>query len=139
VKRLRYRVAAEFSKRTVSQKGFVIILLLLLIAAAGAEMFVLTTLSNTMLFESDTAHLQALERNITASGLAWAKQNLQQQSEPASGATAELDVAGMGIAGAGLKVTLDMRQDRTATVVIDTRCSRGKYTLRQSHKYHIVQ
>jgi len=38
-------------------------------------MLVLAGGANTMLFQSDTAYLQAVERNLVASGLAWAKRN----------------------------------------------------------------
>ncbi len=61
--------------KQLRQNGFVLILVITAIAAIGAEMFVLTGGANTMLFQSDTAYLQAVERTLVAIGLAWAKRN----------------------------------------------------------------
>ncbi|HUW20390.1 MAG TPA: hypothetical protein VMW16_13920 [Sedimentisphaerales bacterium] len=119
------------------QKGFVLILVVTAIGLAGMEMFVLTGMSNAMLFESDAAYLRACERNLTASGLAWAKLNIKSQNKEAFGKTKELDVAEMNIQGGGLSITIGAPSDREAEVEISTVCTRARQTFRHSGKYRI--
>jgi hypothetical protein len=116
------------------RKGFVLILIVLLIAVVGAEMFVLSGISNRMLFDSNNAQLEALERNLSAAGLTWARRASRQNTE-AFGRTVELDVASMGVSGAALSVTLGVPKDKTVQVQVDTTCSRGPRTLNRTHSY----
>jgi hypothetical protein len=137
VKSLSFRATSRTGKRSKSQKGFTIILTLFLIVLIGAGLFVLTGISNTMMFEAETAQLLAIERNLTASGLAWAKQNRPGQSDDAPSAVSELDVSEIGIADANLSVAFDINEDGKSEVLIKTRCRRGRHTLRKSHKFHL--
>jgi len=116
------------------RKGFVLIFIVLLIAVVGAEMFVLTGISNRMLFDSNTAHLEALERNLSAAGLGWARHAATQNTE-AFGRTVELDVTSMRASGAALSVTLGVPKDKTLEVEVNTMCRRGPRTLKRSHRY----
>jgi len=119
------------------QNGFVLILVVMVIAAIGVEMFVLSGLTKTMLFESNTAYLEAVERNLAASGLAWAEQNVKNQSRRALNKTVELDVTSMNIDGSTLTVTVGIPADKEMEVQIKTLCSRGRRSFRQSDKYRI--
>lgn len=119
------------------QNGFVLILVVTVIAAIGVEMFVLTGLAKTMLFESNTAYLQAVERNLTASGLAWAQQNVKNQRRVIFNKTVELDVTNMNILSSTLTVTVGIPTDKEAEVQMNTSCSRGRHTFRQDNKYRI--
>ena len=102
-------------------------------------MFVLANGANTMLFESDTAYLDACKRNLVASGLAWAGRNIKNESSPPRriNRTIELDTADMSIRGSTLSVTIDIPRDKKAEVQINTSCSRGRRTLRHKDKYRI--
>ncbi|MHC4155878.1 MAG: hypothetical protein ACYST6_13270 [Planctomycetota bacterium] len=116
------------------RKGFVLVLVVLIIAVMGAEMFVLSGISNRMLFDANNAQLEAIERNLTAAGLAWARYAGTQNTE-AFGRTVELDVASMGVSGAALSVTLGVPKDKTVQVQVNTTCSRGPRTLTRTHSY----
>jgi hypothetical protein len=115
-------------------KGFVLVLVVLIIAVMGAEMLVLTGISNRMLFDANNAQLEATERNLAAAGLAWARRVSTQNTE-AFGRTVELDVASMGVSGAALSVTLGVQKDRTVQVQVNTNCRRGPRTLARTHSY----
>lgn len=119
------------------QNGFVLIIVITVIAIIGVEMFVLTDGANTMLFQSDTAYLEALERNLTVSGLAWAKQNIQNKSREILPKSIKLDVTHMNIRGSSLSVSIGTPGDKEAEVEINTSCSRGKRTTRYNGKYKI--
>jgi hypothetical protein len=133
------------------QKGFVLILVITAMAIIGLEMYVLTGGANTMLFQSDTAYLKACERNLITSGLAWAKQNIQNNSRETFEKTVELDVSKMpsnagfrlkpavgGIRGSTLIVTIrGLPTGEEPQAQINTRVSRGRRTFRGDGKYKI--
>ncbi len=55
--------------KEIRQNGFVLIAVVVVVATTAAEMLVLAGLAKTMLFETRTAHVQAVQRNLMASGL----------------------------------------------------------------------
>ena len=119
------------------KNGFVLILVITAMAIIGIEMFALAGVAKIMLFQSDMAYLQACERNLVASGLAWAKQNIQNNSREAFYKTIELDVAEMNIRSSTLGVTMSIPTDKEPVVQISTSCSRGRRTLRSDGKHRI--
>lgn len=120
------------------QNGFILIYVVVAIALIGVMMTVLTSSTNQILFQSDTAYLQACERNLVSSGLAWAKRNIKNESRENFNRTIELDVTSMKVGGAILSVNIDVRKDQEAEVQINTSCSRIRRILRHSEKYRIV-
>ena len=137
MKSLAFMVTVTPGKRARQPRGFAIILTLVLLVLIGAGLFVLTGISNTMMFEADIAQLVAVEQNLTTSGLAWAKLNKPGQSDDAPSEVSELDVGEIGIADANLSVVFDVNENGTSEILIKTRCRRGKHTLRKSHKFHL--
>ena len=123
--------------KKLRQNGFVLVLVITAIALIGAEMFVLTGMANTILFQSDIAYLEVVERNLVASGLAWASRNIKNQSKETFNKTVELDVTDMEIRRSTLAVIIAMPKDKQAEVRIDASCGHSRHTFRHSDKYHI--
>ena len=123
--------------RKIRQNGFILILVITAMAVIGILMFVLAGIGNTMQFQSHTAYLQACERNLVASGLAWARQNIRNKSCETLGKTIELDVTEMDIRGSALDVMIDAPAGKQPEVQIKTSCSRGRQTLRLDARYEI--
>ena len=119
------------------QNGFVLILVIAAMGLIGAMMIVLTGSANKILFQSDTAYLQACRRNLVTSGLTWAKRNIKNENKETFNRTIELDVTSMGISGATLSVNIDIPKDQEPEVQINTSCSRARRTLRHYEKYRI--
>lgn len=119
------------------QKGFVLALVIMVVAIIGIEMFVLAGIANTMQFQSQRAYLQACERNLLASGLAWARQNLPDKAGESSAKTVQLNVSEMSIRAAALDVTIRVGEEKEADVLVNTSCSRGRQTLKTSGTYKI--
>ena len=119
------------------QKGFVLILVITAMAVIGATMLVLSTGANTMVFQSNTAYLQACQRNLVASGLAWAKQQIKSQSKENLDRTIRLDVTETDIRGSTLAVFIRIPTDKEPEVQINASCSRARRTLRHDDKYRI--
>ncbi len=127
----------EVKMKKPRQNGFVLILVITAMAIIGLEMYVLTDGANTMLFQSDTAYLKACERNLVTSGLAWAKQNIRNNSRETFEKTVELDVSKMNIRGSTLSVTINIPTDEEPQAQINASCSRGRRTFKRDGKYKI--
>lgn len=121
-----------------NKRGFVLILVITAIAVIGIEMYVLAGVANTMQFQSHRAYLQACRRNLTASGLAWARQNVPNKAGEVVPQTIKLDVSRMNVRGPSLDLTVSPPSDQKAEVLIRTSCTRGRQTLRGENKYEIA-
>lgn len=114
-----------------------LIIVIMAISVIGVEMFVLSDIANTMQFQSQHAYLKACERNLLASGLLWAKENIREKSSKIFDKTIQLDVSKLNIRVSALDVTIITASDEEAEVQINTSCSRGRQTLRETGKYRI--
>lgn len=123
--------------KEIEQNGFALILVIMAIALIGVVMFVLTEDANTMMFQSDMAYLDAVERNLVASGLAWAKQNIKDKNKETFDKTVKLDVTYMNIRNATLSVVIGTAKNDEVELELSTLCSRGRRTLRHHYKYKI--
>ena len=123
--------------KVLRRKGFVLILVITAMAIIGIEMFALAGVANTMQFQSHTAYLQACRRNLTASGLAWARQNIPNKAGESALQAIKLDIGEMNIRGSDLDLTISRPSDEEAEVLIRTSCSRGRQTLKGESKYKI--
>lgn len=119
------------------KNGFVLVLVILAMAIIGATMLVLSAGAKTMVFQSNTAYLQACQRNLVASGLAWAKQQIKSQSKENLDRTIRLDVTETDIRGSTLAVFIRIPTDKEPEVQINASCSRARRTLRHDDKYRI--
>ena len=119
------------------QNGFILIYVIVSIALIAAVMFVLTDDSNTMLFQSDRAYLRAVQRNLVASGLTWARHSIKSQRTEAFNKPVELDITSLNIRGSALTVAIDAAADRKPQVQIDASCTRARRTLTSRDKYEI--
>lgn len=123
--------------KKIKQNGFVLLLVITAIALVGTASYILADGTNTMLFQSDTAYLQACERNLRASGLAWAKQNIKNRNQGSFNRMIELDTANLGIRDSSLNIFISISQDKQAEVQINTSCSRARQTCKHNNRYVI--
>ena len=119
------------------KNGFVLVLVIVAMAVIGATMLVLSAGAKTMVFQSNTAYLQACQRNLVTSGLAWAKQQIKSQSKENLDRTIRLDVTETDIRGSTLAVLIRIPTDKEPEVQINASCSRARRTLRHDDKYRI--
>jgi uncharacterized membrane protein (Fun14 family) len=117
------------------QNGFVLIFVIVVLALIGMYMIVLTGDSNTIIFQTNRAYLEACKQNLTASGLIWAKKNVDN-TKPATGVF-ELDAAAMNIRGVVLNVTVSPGKNRALQVRITASCSRARQTVTSSREFNI--
>ena len=114
-----------------------LILVIMAMAVIGIEMFALAGVANTMQFQSNTAYLQACRRNLTASGLAWAKQNIPNKTGENAYQAIKLETSEMNIRGSDLDLTVSRSSEAQADILVKSSCSRGRQTLRGESKYKI--
>jgi hypothetical protein len=123
--------------KKIKQNGFVLVLVIIAIALVGVASYVLAGGTNTILFQSDTAYLQACERNLRTSGLAWAKQNIKNRNQESFNRMIELDTANLGIRDSNLTIFISIARDKQAEVRINTSCSRAGHTFKRDNRYLI--
>jgi len=123
--------------KKLKANGFVLLLVIEAMAVVAVEMFVLTNIAGTMQFQSHTVYLQACERNLLASGLAWARQNIRNKSGETFDGKIELDVGEMNVRGSALDVTISTKSDQEAEVRLNSSCSRGRQTRKGSGEFRI--
>lgn len=123
--------------RKRKNEGFLLTLAIVAMALMGTIMFVLAGGANMMLFHADTAYLQAVERNLVASGFAWAQATIAAKGVAAVGNPVELDTAAFGAPKTSLSVKIAQVQANQATVRIATSCTKGRCSLHAARDYVI--
>ena len=123
--------------KATGQDGFVMILVIMALAAIGVVMFVLTDDANTMIFESDSAYLRATQRNLTASGLAWARRNITNDAAQTFDKSVDLDLSSLGKSASKLTVSIKVPDSQKPQVQISASCTRKKRTLKSRDEYTI--
>jgi hypothetical protein len=121
--------------RKKRQNGFVLVVVMVILALIGTYMIVLTNNANTLLFQADRAYLEACDQNLTASGLAWARKNID--STKTSTGAFELDTAAMNIRGAVIHIDVSAWKKGTSQVQISTSCSRASQSLNVTRKFTV--
>ncbi|MBN2137506.1 MAG: hypothetical protein JW720_06850 [Sedimentisphaerales bacterium] len=111
------------------QKGFIFILVMMAITALAVVMFVLTSDSNTMIFQSDTAYLRATHRNLTSSALAWASYRINIAKTEGLNKPTELDISNLNTRGVSLSIRVIVEPGKKPQAVIDASCTRKRRTL----------
>jgi hypothetical protein len=124
------------NRKRKGRAGFVLVFVIVLIGLVGLEMFVLTSGSSTILQQSDRALLEAVEENLVASALAWAKVNIGRGSVSA-GQEVSLAVPEAGGREPELKVIVESIGEQTARVRVKTVCGTAKLKLVHSTAYDI--
>jgi len=127
----------ELKMKNTRQKGAALVLAITAMAIIGLEMHVLSSGANTMLFQSDRAYLEASKRNLITSGLAWAKQNIENNKTENFEKSVELDVGSLNIKDSSLIVTISTPTGEEPQAQINVSCSRSRQTLKSHEKYKI--
>ena len=121
-------------KRT---KGFIFVLVVTIIGFVGVVMYFLSGASNTLMFQSNKAYLNACERNLTSSGLNWAKTNIQNGNFQDFDNTIQLDVSEMKILNSNLNVKISPTEDKNYKAQINSSCSRARINLKNNETFTI--
>ncbi len=124
--------------KQAQRSGFAIILAVAAVALVGAAVFVLADTSDSLMFESDLAYLQACNRNLSASALAWARQNQDKLRDSGPSEGIQLDVERLGIPAGNLNVAPLKDRGKGLRVQIDTQCGRNKMKLERTRNYLVT-
>ena len=125
--------------KTQNSKGFVLLLLFTVIILLGVVMVLLSTASNTMMFQANKVYLQACERNLIFSGMNWAQLNIQKDNSQIINNTIELDVNDMNILRSSLNINTIGPGDPNEKyqVQITATCGRARLNLESDEIYTI--
>ncbi len=123
--------------RTARNTGTVLTLVIVAMSLMAVVLLILAGGARAMLFEANAAYCRAIERNLTASALAWSHHRAAKGSPIAAGDSTSLDTRLFGKGQTALAVQLTRLSDTTAEVRIETSCSKGRQTQAQLRKYTI--
>jgi hypothetical protein len=129
--------SSKLNTKNTKRKGAAMVLAITAIAIVGLEMHVLSSGANTMLYQSDRAYLEASERNLVMSGLAWAKQNIQNNNTYNFQKSIELNVSNLNISNSSLIVNISSPTNEKPQAQIRVSCSRSRRTLKSDEIYQI--
>ena len=125
------------NNRQEKNAGFTLVIIIVMLALVTVEMLALTGGSNTILFQADNAYLEAVEQNMIASGLAWAKNNIKNNVMENFNKTVELDIDHINLDRATLRVIIEKPENKTTQVQINTSCTRSRQTLKHKKKNQV--
>ena len=117
------------------RNGYMIIFALVTLSLFSAAIVILSRSSNDLLFDSNRAYLEACTRNLSASGLAWVRENRNRPEHSRRGGQIDLPVGPLGVPDGHLRVTRPPSAEKPATVQIDTRCRQRRMTINRSSVY----
>lgn len=118
-------------------KGIILIWVILALAMVAVTMLVLAEGANTLFLQADAAYCQAVERNLTASALAWTQKQLVDGATPATGEPVTLDSTQIGSQRDELAVDFVQVEDSSAKIRVRTFCAKGRQTLDQTRQYAV--
>jgi hypothetical protein len=118
-------------------QGAILTFVIVGLTLVGVVMFVLTGGANTMIFQADTAYLRAVERNLIASGLAWAQEKVQSDANLQGVEPTALNTAAFGLPEAKLVVRILNGQGDAAEVRLETSCHKVRRTLTSSRTFSV--
>lgn len=118
------------------QNGFALIVVIMTLSLMGAMLVVLGNMSRTFVFETNTAYLEACSRNLSASGLAWAKYHVKNQRGFTDGRI-PLDVNDMKIPHATLHLDIVPPATGKKQVSISTSVSRGRQHIHKKSIFNL--
>ena len=119
----------------LKRKGYILILVIMILSLVEVCMILLSCSSNTFIFQADRDYLEACRQNLVASGLNWAKENVNTRKTTTG--VIELDTTDMNIKTAALSLVVSEKHKATAQVEINTSCTRGRQTLNSTKKFII--
>lgn len=110
----------------------------MVMASISVAIFVLSAHANTMMFQSQTARLRATQRNLTASALAWARQNTENKTTNTLNKPTTLDTANITTRPATLTITINTPENAKPQAQITTSNTRRRRTLKSQDEYTLA-
>jgi hypothetical protein len=119
--------------------GFVLIFVITTLVLMGAMIALLGSMSQKFVFETNQAYLEACSRNLSASGLAWAKYALKNKNQSLSIGRIPLDVNDMKMPHATLSLDISDGYDGKRKIATHASVRRNGRHQRKDTAYLVPQ
>ena len=119
------------------RKGFAMIVILLVMSLFGLTMTVLSNSSMQMGGQTTSEVLKVNNKNILASGIAWARANENHLKKQSVGFTMELDTSAFDITKASCMLRVDSISENGIEVNIEAVCYKGRRQYRKNHELQL--
>ncbi len=123
---------------TKDNKGTVLVLVISIMGFMGVAMLTLSSASNMLNFQTNKVYLEACERNLTSSGLSWAKTHIKNETITDFNDTISLDVNDMKILRSSLELKISNQNNEQKEVQIKTSCGQARLN-RSTQKSFIIK
>jgi len=114
------------------QSGFVLMVVLALISLFAAEMYMMSTDSFSLMFRTNDIYLEAVEKNLILSGLAWSEENIRNEENKIVNKTIQLNLPAGFPGESKLDVLLEESSENHVRININAYCK----FVNQAHKIH---
>ena len=126
------------------KNGFVLILVITIMAMLTASLGLATMATNSMSYSTNRAYMRACNRNLLASGAAWAQHNAPRLAQEHQSREFSLDIDEMAVPGGqitvavtairdGIRIELNSSCERRRVVCHDNLCKSIIVGNRDSH------
>ena len=115
-----------------------LILAVVAIALVGAALLILAGLANSLRFDANQAYLQACDRNLAGSAMAWTQHNRDKIRDSSKTGQIQLDISRLNIPDGDLRITLLKLRRRSLRLQINTECRREAMELKRSDVYLVT-
>jgi hypothetical protein len=118
--------------------GFVLMFVITTLVLMVAMIAVLGNMSRAFVLETNTTYLEACSRNLSASGLAWAKYAIKNKNPTLSDGRIPLDVNDMKMPHATLSLDIHASHAGKEEVTVHTSVSRNNQRQRKETMYLVT-
>lgn len=108
-----------------------------MLALIGIEIFILTAVSNTLVFEANQSYLDASQNNLLASAYAWAQKNALALPDKNLNTAIQLNSDNMDAPHSTLTIVVSTPRNNQARVQINTSSTKARLTLKASKIYRV--
>lgn len=108
-------------------KGLTLLLVLAVLALLAGGIVILTSVSNSLIFQTRGQSMECYQRNLQASAAAWVKyQQNRGRSDLIMGRS--LDATALAVPAGEIAIQIMNQDSQKVTIGISTSCRRGKLT-----------
>lgn len=121
------------------RKGFITIVIVCLLALLPVALMVMSRSTISLSTELRESRLEARSRDILASGLAWARQNVEKLSGYEVNEEISLDVSNLGVKDGKCKIAVMNVKEESVEIEVGVHFTRGDRDIKRTMRYSIEQ
>lgn len=119
------------------RKGFITIVMVSLLALLPVALMVMSRSTISLSTELRESRLEAQSRDVLASGLAWARQNVEKLSGYEMNEEVSLDVSSLAVKDGKCKIAVMSVKEGAVEIEVGVHFTRGERDIKRTMRYSI--